>query len=203
MHSHASTAAAAPARPPKVESGLAACLRLATAEAHDELEAALGLLSEVPDRQRFLRVLDRFYGFHAVWEHAIRRHRDLARLHAPRTRLPHLRRDLAALGRTSGEIRALPLCLAAHHLLDDPDEAVGSLYVMEGSTLGGQIIARELADADWLPAGGLTYFHPYGRRTGEMWRTFRAWADDRRPDRKAAARGAQRTFALLKAWAAA
>jgi len=176
---------------------------LATLEAHEDLERALGLLGQVSDRHRFLTVLDRFYGFHAVWELAIRRHCDLARVHAPRGRLPHLRRDLAALGRTSAEIGALPLCLAAHHLADDPDEAVGSLYVMEGSTLGGQLIARELAGAAWLPAGGVTYFHPYGPRTGGMWRSFPARADERRPDRETAARGARRTFALLQDWVAA
>jgi heme oxygenase len=43
---------------------------------------------------------------------------------------------------------------------------------MEGATLGGQVIARVLADASWLPAGGLGFFTPYGPRTGAMWREF-------------------------------
>jgi len=177
-------------------------LRADTAGAHAELERDLDLLGRVSDRQRFQRVMERFLGFHIVWERAIRQRSALRSFHEPRSRLPHLRRDLAALGVTNAEQSALPRCAPAASLADDHARAVGSIYVMEGSTLGGQVIARGLSGAAWAPAGGLTYFDPFPGRTGDMWRRFGAWAEDvTTPDQHAAASaGANRTFALLRDW---
>lgn len=177
-------------------------LRAATADAHGGLERSLDLLGRVGDRQRFVRVLERFFGFHLAWERAIRQHPAIRVFHEPRSRLPHLRRDLSALGRTHAELARLPLCVAAAGLAKDEAGAIGSIYVMEGSTLGGQVIARALASADWRPAGGLTYFEPYRARTGEMWRGFGVWAETSlaADDHVAAAGGANRTFSLLQEW---
>ena len=179
-------------------------LREGTAAAHEQLEAALDLLGREPDRQRFARMLERFLGFHIVWEKSIRRHPDLRAFVAPRSRLPHLRRDLAALGRTNAEQAALPRCAAAAELAPSRAAAVGSIYVLEGSTLGGQVIARALAGASWVPPGGLAYFNPYQARTGEMWRAFGAWAESEVAERELsqAVAGAAATFAVLEAWVA-
>lgn len=177
-------------------------LRRETAEAHAELEGALDLLGRVADRQGFVRVLERFLGFHIIWERAIRERPILRSFYEPRCRLPHLRRDLAALGLTNAEQAALPECAAAAALIEGEAEAVGSIYVMEGSTLGGQVIGRALAGAGWVPPGGLTYFDPYPGRTGEMWRRFGAWAEacTAADQHAAAAAGANRTFGLLQRW---
>jgi len=177
-------------------------LREGVAEAHVELERALDLLGRVSDGQRFAEVLERFLGFHIVWERAIRRHPAIRSFHEPRSRLPHLRRDLAALGRTNAEQAALPACAAADALAESPAAAVGSLYVMEGSTLGGQVIGRALTGASWAPPGGLAYFNPYAGRTGEMWRAFGDWAEAivPEPEREHAVAGARRTFAVLQGW---
>ena len=59
----------------------------------------------------------------------------------------------------------------------DPAFAVGCLYVLEGATLGGQIISRHLATLGIGPANGALFFHGYGSRTGEMWKMFQAQAD--------------------------
>ena len=177
-------------------------LRAETAQAHAELEGALDLLGRVSDRRRFVRVLERFLGFHTIWERAIRQRPALWSFYEPRSRLPHLRRDLAALGLTNAEQAALPGCANAAALVEDHGQAVGSIYVMEGSTLGGQVISRALEGAGWAPAGGLTYFDPYSGRTGEMWRRFGAWADasTTADHHAAAATGANRTFSLLQCW---
>jgi len=184
---------------------LAVRLRKATAASHAQLEDQLDLLRRVPDRQWFVCVLEGFFGFQAVWEHAIRGRPEFRAFLEPRTRLPHLRRDLAALGRTTAELDAVPLCLPAAGLAATKAQALGSLYVMEGSTLGGQVIHRALGRADWLPAGGLTYFQPYGARTGQMWRSFQRFVEDAvAPDEhEAVCEGANRAFALLSEWLAA
>jgi heme oxygenase len=49
----------------------------------------------------------------------------------------------------------------------------GAMYVMEGSRLGGQFIARHLVRVLDLKDGrGDAYFRGYGDRTGAMWREF-------------------------------
>ncbi|RAK52471.1 biliverdin-producing heme oxygenase [Phenylobacterium deserti] len=190
---------------PAASEALAIRLRRETADAHAQLENQLQLLGRVSDRQWFVCVLEGFLGFHMVWERAIRERPELRAFLEPRSRLPHLRRDLIALGRTTAELEALPHCFAAADLAADPAEALGSIYVMEGSTLGGQVIHRALKDTGWLPRGGLTYFQPYGSRTGQMWRSYQAFAEQTTSASRqdAVCAGANRTFALLQEWLAA
>ena len=44
-------------------------------------------------------------------------------------------------------------------------------YVLEGATLGGQVIGRHAA-AHGLDAAGLSFFRSYGADVGPMWRRF-------------------------------
>ena len=177
-------------------------LRGATDAAHRRLESRLDLLSAPLDRGRFLSVLDRFWGFHAEWEKALRGHGAVAALVERRSRTELLARDLAALGRTSAEIERLARCEAAGGLARSRQTAFGSLYVLEGSTLGGRVISGALKGADWLPAGGLRYFDPYGAETGVMWRTFQGALRAESSDASDAAitQGAVETFDLLHRW---
>ena len=89
-------------------------------------------------------MLKRFWGFHAVWEPAIGPHATLKGLMAGRYRLDLIAADLSALGLLRSEIDALPLCRDAAGLAGSLEHALGSLYVLEGSTLGGRIITRAL-----------------------------------------------------------
>jgi heme oxygenase len=185
-----------------MQNDLCAHLRTATATAHGDLEQSVDLAGRIADRGRFVALLEGFHGFHLSWERAIRRRSDIGAFHAPRERLTHLGADLAALGRTPAEVDRLPVCEAAEALAATHAAAIGSMYVMEGSTLGGQVIDRALAGASWRPEGGLSYFTPYGARTGHMWREFRAWAhaEIAEDEREEAAAAANRTFQVLQAW---
>jgi heme oxygenase len=50
---------------------------------------------------------------------------------------------------------------------------LGTMYVMEGSTLGGQLIARHVEVALHLGDGqGSSYFRGHGSQTGPMWKEF-------------------------------
>jgi heme oxygenase len=82
------------------------------------------------------------------------------------------------------------------------EAALGSLYVMEGSTLGGQVISRILDRSPDL-IGRVRYFDPYGPRTGAMWRAFRAGLRGRvaaGADRRSIVAAAVQTFELLEDW---
>lgn len=64
------------------------------------------------------------------------------------------------------------------HMLDrtNLDFALGCLYVLEGATLGGQVISAHLAKLGIGPENGGRFFNGYGKRTGEMWKSFQATA---------------------------
>jgi heme oxygenase len=53
-------------------------------------------------------------------------------------------------------------------------DAFGCLYVVEGSTLGGQIISRQVTRNLGLSPdnNGCRFFCCYGENTGTMWRRF-------------------------------
>jgi heme oxygenase len=56
-------------------------------------------------------------------------------------------------------------------------EAIGAMYILEGSTLGGAVIQRHLAKNPAI--GGEVAFHYYGcygKETGEMWKQFAMFA---------------------------
>jgi heme oxygenase len=187
---------------PSVEPSLPLRLRAATAGAHRGLETALDLLAQPLGRERFTAVLRGFWGFHAAWEPALRRQGAWAGLMDGRWRQDLIAEDLLALGLSRADIEALPLCAAAAGLADEPARALGSIYVLEGSSLGGQIISKALRQAPWAPPGGLRYFDPYGARTGALWRAFQealtsASAPAIDPLVEA---GALDAFALLQLW---
>lgn len=51
--------------------------------------------------------------------------------------------------------------------------ALGCMYVLEGSTLGGQLISRHLGKILGEPVtGSLTYLKAYTTNTGSMWKKF-------------------------------
>jgi heme oxygenase len=85
----------------------------------------------------------------------------------PRRKAPLLEQDLRVLGIHQPRLEE-GQALARQNL----DFALGCLYVLEGATLGGQIISRHLATLGIGPANGGLFFHGYGAKTGEMWKSF-------------------------------
>jgi heme oxygenase (biliverdin-IX-beta and delta-forming) len=176
-------------------------LRACTEAAHRSLETTLDLTA-APSHTRFAAMLKRFHGFHSAWEPALSLWPKVSAFMVSRGRLAQLHADLTWFGCEELEIAAIPPCSQAIELLTSQAAAVGSAYVLEGATLGGQVITRALGGIPWAPEHGFAYFNPYGAATGPMWRAFKAWADDLlTPDEHdAAAEGAERTFALLEQW---
>jgi heme oxygenase (biliverdin-IX-beta and delta-forming) len=79
------------------------------------------------------------------------------------------------------DLKALHIAIDKHSLLEEvffrdtyPDVylAAGALYVLEGSTLGGQIIVKHLQKTMCLGLGNTTYFSGYQQKTGSMWKEF-------------------------------
>jgi len=89
-----------------------------------------------------------------------------------RRKTPLLEEDMRFLGvpHSPTEDRKQPLDRMNH------DFAPGCLYVLEGATLGGQVISRHLAKLGIGPETGGRFFNGYGAKTGRMWKSFQASA---------------------------
>lgn len=171
-------------------------LRAATHARHARIDALMDL-PQLGAPERYARVLQVFDAFLGPWEDAV-----LAALPArrgwlrQRSRRAFLRQDLRflRLPPLAGDVPGLPL--------HAPAAAWGSLYVIEGSALGGQVIGRTLARGGLGPETGAAYFHGWGAATGRMWREFLALleAELARPaDVAAACAAACLTFDALSA----
>jgi heme oxygenase (biliverdin-IX-beta and delta-forming) len=181
--------------------GLHARLRAATDPAHRALEAGLDWQARVATHAGYRDLLARLHGFHATWEEAIGAQLGDEPFLAPRRRLALLAADLDHLGLAPAAVAALPR--PATLPLDGPAAAMGALYVLEGSTLGGQLIGRHIAGLHGFEETGLAYYRAHGPRTGAMWAAFRTrlemFADD--PQAETTLTGAAvATFGAMRAW---
>ena len=182
-------------------------LRTETAPEHQAVEGSLDLLSPDLTRERLVAVLTRMHGF---WQAAEAGLGDWAATEpaaadrvdwSQRHRAPLFAADLAALGAApADELPELPA-------VPDTDAALGRLYVLEGSSLGGVFIDRHLATLPQLAAAGrLRCFTPYGDRTGAMWHAFRSVTRARVAeggDADRLVRAARQTFGALAGWCGA
>jgi len=110
-------------------------------------------------------------------------------------RIGWLRQDLASLG---VEPPGTDLILT----LADKAEALGCLYVMEGSMLGSLVLARLVqARLGIGPATGVRFLHGFAEETDAIWREFVAELDNRPVGSTGpgALAGAFRTFELFSA----
>lgn len=148
-------------------SPLLLALRAGTRECHRALEDRLPFFREGFDAHAYRRLLAAYYGFHAPLELHLGGY-----LADERVKAPVLVRDLLALGLSAADIDALPLCQALPSL-DDEARALGVMYVIEGSTLGGQVLKRAMAERLGLgPDCGTGFLDVYGASTGSYWRAF-------------------------------
>ena len=146
-------------------------LRTATEAHHRAIESSIGLAASEDAHRRMIAA---FHGFICPWEQELGRLRcePIQALILSRLKTHRLAADLQSFGLTIHEIALLPVCM------DLPDlstcsNALGSMYVLEGATLGGQIISRHCERVLGLSDGiGYSYFQGYQGETGAMWRAF-------------------------------
>jgi len=182
-------------------------LRTETRPQHDAIETALDLTSKTLTLDDYRRTLERFYGFYLPLEAGLAKiggwmERGLDLTERQKTR--HLQIDLRALG--VSDLNTLPVCtdLPPHGTVA---AAFGCLYVLEGATLGGQLIIPLLRNRLGItPETGGRFFHAYGDRTGAMWQSFRAalTASVVKPcDEDEVVAAAKDTFLTLQHWISA
>src|SRR4029079_5048564 len=121
-------------------------LRHETAGLHRHLDHQLALLDPGLSIARYREVLQVFLGFYAPIEAGLAPLASSrgASLGFPlRARTELIERDLLALGASRRQVAELPRCSDLPRLLCLEDLA-GCLYVLEGASLGGQVIAPVL-----------------------------------------------------------
>ncbi|WP_421555149.1 biliverdin-producing heme oxygenase [Pseudomonas kitaguniensis] len=149
-------------------------LRTGTGLLHVALEKRLPFFSEQLDADWYRRLIQAYYGFYRPMETALF---DSGLIpdgfdSVLRVKTPTLVNDLHALGLNDTAIGALPRCCELPTLAT-PAACLGALYVLEGATLGGQVLRREMArrldlDAD----NGGAFLNVYGAETGRRWKDF-------------------------------
>lgn len=155
-------------------------LREETRLNHVMLEQRVDLRRLGSSEHEYRRLLRRFYGYYQPVETALG---ELPWLTAgfdfdARRKAPLLRQDLLALGDCSSTLAALPLCRCLPDL-SDLARGTGCLYVLEGATLGGQVILRYLQRrAPAVCAKADRFFDGYGADGAQMWQAFGRFASD-------------------------
>ena len=155
-------------------------LRQATAADHAGTEDAVPLMSPTLTRTEYVDMLRRFYRIVRAWDAWADAHapEDLRAMVTARRRASLLADDLQTMGETAAPSEDdVPHERMAATAVDGDPRAVflGRMYVMEGSTLGGQLLARHVeAQLGLEPGRGDSYFAGYGDHTGQRWREFKA-----------------------------
>ncbi|KXK03409.1 MAG: heme oxygenase [Acidobacteria bacterium OLB17] len=175
-------------------------LKEQTRAQHEEVEAAVDVMNQMFDLDAYKRLVGGFWSFYAAYEPLIpiEELRAAGFDYAERVKLPLLERDARALG------LELEACNAQMPDLGSAAKAFGSLYVIEGSTLGGQVISRHLKETLAItPENGGEFYAGYGKETGPMWKAFgesiTAFADGKSLDDEIVD-SAKATFAVITEW---
>ena len=180
-------------------------LRMVTQTDHDRLESLMESLDFAVTLENYKSLLLLLLGFHRPLD-ALLLALDWSEtgLNLKQRCKSHLLiADLTQLGVDSNAITRAQNCTRLPSARTIP-EAVGVLYVLEGSTLGGQLVSRRVkSELGISEASGGSFFFAYGGRTGEMWRGFIEVLERHGRDPAAShlvESSALQTFQLLSAW---
>ncbi|MCL5125710.1 MAG: biliverdin-producing heme oxygenase [Deltaproteobacteria bacterium] len=176
---------------------------------HDEAEK-LGPLSKIPEKkvtlEDYKRMLERLYGFVSVAEDAIEAqiNGQCAELdYESRKRIGYLEKDLIFLGSSTGSIAQLPLCDHITYVQTLAD-ALGVLYLFEGSRLGGLVLSKALRERfGFVEYRGYAYFGSNGLEVAAMWASFKDFMEnyvERHGEGDKIINSAKKCFVLLNEW---
>ncbi|WP_322906767.1 biliverdin-producing heme oxygenase [Paenibacillus campi] len=184
-------------------------LRIDTADAHQQIENnsyARSMMDKTMTLPQYTNYLQLFYGFLQPLEQRALHSglpQQLGLDMNMRGKTALLERDLLHLGLTTQQLSELPLCTELPDI-STAERLIGCFYVIEGSTLGGQIITKQLMKfLPVEPEAGISYFNGYGQHTRDQWLSFRElvlkWGDSD-PSRQEIVYSARDTFRLLQQW---
>ena len=169
-----------------------------TADSHKRLERRMiPLLKCIHTTEQYVSLLGFMYRYYKPLENSLHPFRELQQHHWPSVNIEN---DIRFFHPTY----ALPIEHAESiPVVDSPAKATGVWYVIEGSTLGGQIITKMLRN-QLSVAGqdGFTFYNPYGDETMPNWILFREKLNSvvSEQERAEIVEGANQTFETLDSW---
>lgn len=184
----------------------AQALRIHTSSAHRAVEYRLNLPDAIRTIEDYQRWLARFFGIYYPLEESLGTFSQWKEWNIPFEpfgRVNNLSRDLRAM---SVPIEGVEM---ASHVdipqLSNFGEALGALYVLEGSSLGGRFILLDLSKRLGQAIHGAdSFFAGRGAETGPRWNAFKLSLDrflSREPIQfSSVLTGAMATFASVGAW---
>ncbi|MFD2147727.1 biliverdin-producing heme oxygenase [Mucilaginibacter antarcticus] len=178
-------------------------LKEVTLANHQQTEKILvGKLKSMRSVQDYITILSSFYGYFGGLEKQIERYLNPSNMadYEERRKTAAIADDIKVLGgtvpavATGDELPRIENCL----------QAFGALYVIEGSTLGGQIISKMIQNHLPIQNGaGLSFFNGYGDNMQQMWTSFKELLNKAAmtpADEETMAEAANQTFARFKNW---
>ena len=178
-------------------------IKEATLTNHQQVEKILVTkMKQMRSKEDYAALLQMFYSYFGALEKKLNQfiNNDNLPDHAQRRKTEALESDLNAVGAdktTMASEAELPV-------IGNAQQAFGALYVIEGSTLGGSIIAGMMKqyfvfDGD----AGLSFFNGYGGQTMAMWQAFKQSLNHAAvsvADEEMIIGAANQTFACFKNW---
>jgi len=143
-------------------------LRNQTASPHQQLEKlVVARLKSIRSNAEYADMLKIFYSYFKNLEEVLTPYitTDVLPDYPERRHAVSLAEDIVDLG---GDLNELPEVHVP--TIDSTAKALGALYVMEGSVMGGRVIVQMLAKPGITQ--GISFFLGYGPETGQKWNVF-------------------------------
>lgn len=149
-------------------------LKSQTRPEHDSIESTLNLLDPDMDEEKYKKVLKGFFGFYQTAEDVLRRRSDF--YSEGREKRESLRKDLNFFDINPDSVGSIPLQNIPHQKEED---ILGLIYVIEGSTLGGQFLGKHFQKKFGFQEGeGLNFFSGYGPQTMKNWMETKSYIEN-------------------------
>jgi heme oxygenase len=166
----------------------------------DTEEVMLQMLAGLNSKAGYAKLLGMLYGFYFPLEQRIETmlSDELMSQLGPRSRAHLILNDLTAIDANDSDMemcKALPF-------LESPEEALGAMYVLEGSALGGKMISRMLLQKELLglQPSQVQFFNGYGPDTGKKWNGFLEVVNRTETNTHQMVQAASNTFVSFRKW---
>jgi len=179
---------------------VSSALKEKTKQAHLSLEKKMvGYIKKVNSNKDYEELLRLFYGYYAPLEPLLNAYISDAVIpsYSQRRKSAAILNDINTI---SSGVDDFKQCTDLPEI-KDTIQALGALYVMEGSTMGGTIIAKMLNKQADIQDDALNFFNGYGEQNIPMWQSFIAAVNDYAVnDEEKIVNAANETFAKMERW---
>jgi len=147
-------------------------LKESTQPSHQALEKKMvSMIKNIRTREDYVKFLKLMYGYYAALEKRVQEYVSDVEI-GKRRKAEQLLQDISyfeAATTVNDSCNELPP-------IRSNAEALGAMYVMEGSTMGGSTIARMIKGQAGIDGpSGFSFFNGYGEETGKMWEEFKVF----------------------------